>query len=102
MYNYSVELVAKYFSTTSFTHTAEEVEGGSLNILVKYNNYIPVMNKKKNLCNIPDILSEPCPLQSGVHDATFAHKFPSYAPSVSHSSPPYPYPSGSTSMLTFC
>ena len=67
---------------------AEEVEGGSLNILVKY-KYIPVMNKKKDLCNIPDILADSCPLQPGVHEATFVHKFPSYAPSVSSTSPPF-------------
>ncbi|CAI8016230.1 Putative phosphatidylglycerol/phosphatidylinositol transfer protein DDB_G0282107, partial [Geodia barretti] len=57
----------------------EEVEGGSLNILVKY-KYIPVMNKKKDLCNIPDILADSCPLQPGVHEATFIQKFPSHAP----------------------
>ena len=61
---------------------AEEVEGGSLNILVKY-KYIPVMNKKKDLCNIPDILADSCPLQPGVHEATFIQKFPSHAPYVS-------------------
>lgn len=58
----------------------EEVEGGSLNILVKYKNYFPVMNKKEDLCNIPNILSESCPLQAGTHDATFVQTFPSYAP----------------------
>ena len=60
------------------------MEGGSLNILVKYQNYFPVMNKKKDLCNIPNILSDPCPLEAGVHEATFIQKFPSYALSVSH------------------
>ena len=63
--------------------TVEEVEGGYLTILVKYKNYIPVMNKKKDLCNIPDILQEACPLQAGIHEATLTQKFPSYAPSVS-------------------
>ena len=62
---------------------AEEVDGGSLNVLVKYNNYFPVMNKKRNLCNIPDILDDPCPLTAGIHEATLVQKFPSYAPSVS-------------------
>ena len=63
--------------------TAEEVDGGSLTITVKYKNYVPVMNQKKNLCDIPDILDEPCPLQQGVHDATISRTFPDYAPSVS-------------------
>lgn len=63
--------------------SAEEVDGGYLTILVKYKNYIPVMNKKRNLCNIPDILEDSCPLQPGIHDATLIQKFPSYAPSVS-------------------
>ena len=62
---------------------AEEVEGGSLTIRIKYKNYIPAMNKKKDLCNIPDILAESCPLQPGVHEATFIQSFPSYSPSVS-------------------
>ena len=55
---------------------AEEVEGGSLTIRIKYKNYIPVMNKKEDLCNIPDILAESCPLQPGVHEATFIQSFP--------------------------
>jgi hypothetical protein len=64
--------------------TAEEVDGGSLLILVKYKNYFPVVNQKKDLCDIPDILSEPCPLQTGVHDATISQTFPGYAPSGSY------------------
>ena len=53
-----------------------------MNILVKYRNYFPVMNKKKNLCNIPSILEDPCPLSAGVHEATLVYKLRSYAPSV--------------------
>ena len=64
--------------------TAEEVDGGSLTITVKYKNYFPLVNQKKNLCDIPDILDEPCPLQAGIHDATISHNFPNYAPSVSY------------------
>lgn len=41
------------------------------------------MNKKKDICNIPDILEESCPIQPGIHDATFIQTFPSYSPSVS-------------------
>ena len=77
-----MEYCALSLSPSLPVSTAEEVEGGSLSFKVKYNSYFPVVNKKKDLCNIPKILNEPCPIQPGVYDATLYQTFPSYALSV--------------------
>ena len=67
-----------------FCCAAEDINSGSVYVLIKYRNLIPIMNKSYDLCDdIVSYLGVSCPLEAGTHEYTITETIPSYAFSVS-------------------
>ena len=65
------------------TCTDEQLSGGTVAVLIKYKGNITVLNKVFNICD----LVKTCPIDGGELKMSLTETIPSYAPSVSLTSP---------------
>ena len=63
--------------------TDEQVDGGTVSVLVKYRDIITVINKTFKICELTAAVQKSCPIEEGNHNIVVTEAFPSYAPSVS-------------------
>ena len=60
----------------------EEVDGGTVSVLVKYSDIITVIKKTFSICRLTAAVLKSCPIEEGNHKIVITETFPSYAPSV--------------------
>ena len=65
------------------TCTDEQLNGGTVSVLVKYRGIITVLNKVFQICNLAKAVQMTCPIDKGNREISVSEVFPSYAPSVS-------------------
>ena len=65
------------------TNTDEELDGGTVSVLVKYRDIITVINKTFTICELTAAVQKSCPIEEGSHNIVVMEMFPDYAPSVS-------------------
>ena len=64
-------------------NTDEELDGGTVSVLVKYRDIITVINKTLKICELTAVVQKSCPIEEGNHKIVVTETFLSYAPSVS-------------------
>ena len=70
-------------SECSLLNTDEELDGGTVSVLVKYRDIITVINKTFRICELTAAVQKSCPIEEGNHKIVVTETFPGYAPSVS-------------------
>lgn len=63
----------------------EEIDSGSVKILVKYKNFVPVVSKTMGVCDLVSYLGISCPLEAGTQEFSATQSIPSYSPTVRES-----------------
>ena len=61
----------------------EQLDSGTVAVLVKYKGIITVINKVFQICELAAAVQKTCPIDEGKHEIAITDTFPSYAPSVS-------------------
>ena len=60
----------------------EEIDGGTVSVLVKYSDIITVIKKTFSICRLTAAVLKSCPIEEGNHKIVVTETLPSYAPSV--------------------
>ena len=61
----------------------QQLDGGTVSVLIKYQNVITVLKKTFQICELAEAVQKHCPIDEGKHEIVVTETFPSYAPSVS-------------------
>ena len=63
--------------------TDEQLDSGTVAVLIKYKGIITVINKVFQICELAAAVQKTCPIDEGKHEIAITDTLPSYAPAVS-------------------